>query len=58
MELIKDETKGNQPIDKLRLFVIWYLSTEQDVSRAEWENFEKSIQAAGADITCLPYIRQ
>ncbi|KAL0942623.1 golgi transport protein [Colletotrichum truncatum] len=58
MELLKDSTKGDQPVDKLRLFVIWYLSTEQDVTRAEWEGFEKALTEAGADTTSLPYIRQ
>jgi sec1 family domain-containing protein 1 len=58
LEIIKDESKGNQPIDKLRLFIIWFLSTEQDVSRAELEGFEKALAAAGADTTCLAYIRQ
>ncbi|KAF9881995.1 hypothetical protein CkaCkLH20_00031 [Colletotrichum karsti] len=58
LELIKDSTKGDQPLDKMRLFVIWYLSTEQDVSRSEWESFEKALTEAGADTTSLPYIRQ
>ena len=52
------EEKGDQPIDKLRLFIIWYLSTEQDVSRAEWTQFEEALTATGADVTSLPYIRQ
>ncbi|KAF6819901.1 golgi transport protein [Colletotrichum musicola] len=58
MELIKDSTKGDESVDKLRLFVIWYLSTEQEVSRTEWEGFEKALAEAGADTTSLPYIRQ
>ncbi|CCF39303.1 SNARE docking complex subunit [Colletotrichum higginsianum] len=58
MELIKDNTKGDDPVDKLRLFVIWYLSTEQDVGRTEWEGFEKALTECGADTTSLPYIRQ
>ncbi|OLN93046.1 Protein sly1 [Colletotrichum chlorophyti] len=58
LELIKDNAKGDHPVDKLRLFVIWYLSTEQDVSRAEWESFEKALAESGADTTSLPYIRQ
>ena len=53
------ETPG-QPEDKLRLFIIWFLSLspEQDISRAEWTQFEEVLSAAGADIGCLPYIRQ
>ena len=58
LELIKDADKGNQPLDKLRLFIIWYLSTEQDVSRQDWQQLEEALTAAGVDVTCLPYIRQ
>lgn len=58
LEQIKSqELKGGE--DKLRLFIIWYLSsTEQDVTRPEWENLVKTLEEAGADTTCLPYIRQ
>lgn len=58
LEIIKDETKGKDPLDKLRLFIIWFLSTEQDVSTAEWNQFKDALAAAGVDIACLPYIRQ
>ncbi|KAJ4302301.1 Vesicle trafficking between the ER and Golgi [Collariella sp. IMI 366227] len=57
LELIKTDDKG-QPADKLRLFIIWYLSTEQDVSRPEWQQFEEALTAAGCDKTGLAYIRQ
>lgn len=57
LELIKTSDKG-QPTDKLRLFIIWFLSTEQDVSRQEWAQFEEALAAAGCDKTCLAYIRQ
>ncbi|KAH6655800.1 Sec1-like protein [Truncatella angustata] len=58
LETIKDEARGNQPLDKLRLFIIWFLSTEQEVSRADWTQFEEALKAAGADTTSLAYIRQ
>lgn len=58
LELINDNTKGNEPMDKLRLFVIWFLSTEQEVPRAEWTQFDDALKAAGADTTSLAYIRQ
>ncbi|KAI5467253.1 Sec1-like protein [Mariannaea sp. PMI_226] len=58
MEIIKDENKGTEPVDKLRLFVIWFLSMEQDVNRADFEGFEKVLAEAGADVSCLPYVRQ
>jgi sec1 family domain-containing protein 1 len=57
-ELIKADDKGNNAMDKLRLFIIWFLSTEQECSRAEWEAFEKALVEAGCDGTCLPYIRK
>ncbi|KAI0151447.1 Sec1 family protein [Pestalotiopsis sp. NC0098] len=58
LEAIKDEARGQEPLDKLRLFIIWFLSTEQEVSRAEWTQFEEALQAAGVDTTSLAYIRQ
>ncbi|CEJ80705.1 Putative SNARE docking complex subunit [[Torrubiella] hemipterigena] len=58
MDIIKDANSGKEPTDKLRLFVIWYLSTEQEVNRQEFEGFEKALEAAGADISSLSYIRQ
>lgn len=58
LEIIQDGDKGSEPSDKLRLFIIWFLSTEQEVSRAEFENFSKALSAAGADVSCLAYIRQ
>jgi len=57
LELIKTGNKG-KPADKLRLFIIWFLSTEQDVSRQEWAQFEEALTAQGCDKTCLSYIRQ
>ncbi|KAI1140102.1 Sec1-like protein [Hypoxylon sp. FL0543] len=58
LEVIKDGAKGKDPLDKLRLFIIWFLSTEQEVSRADWTQFEEALTAAGVDTTCLAYIRQ
>lgn len=58
MEIISDSTKGSEPVDKLRLFIIWYLSTEQEVSRQEFEGFGKALSEAGTDVSCLPYVRQ
>ncbi|KAI9763681.1 MAG: Vesicle trafficking between the ER and Golgi [Geoglossum simile] len=58
LELLDDEAKGKEPLDKLRLFIIWFLSTEQEVSRAEMERFEETLKKAGADITALTYIKK
>ncbi|CAH0002935.1 unnamed protein product [Clonostachys byssicola] len=57
MDVIKGADKGNEPTDKLRLFIIWFLSTEQELSRAEFEGFEKALEAAGSDVSSLPYIK-
>ncbi|KAF2767647.1 Sec1-like protein [Teratosphaeria nubilosa] len=58
LELLKADDKGNEPLDKLRLFIIWFLSTEQDVSRAEMERFEEALKVSGVDIAPLTYIRR
>ncbi|KAL8895990.1 MAG: hypothetical protein Q9192_003332 [Flavoplaca navasiana] len=58
LELLNDSSKGNQPMDKLRLFIIWFLSTEQEVSRAEMERFEEALTKAGADTTALVYVKK
>ena len=57
-ELLADTSKGNEPLDKLRIFIIWFLSTEQEVSRADMERFEKTLTEAGADTTALAYIKR
>lgn len=58
LEVLADENKGNEPNDKLRLFIIWFLSTEQDVSRADMEKFEETLKTAGADTSSLAYVKQ
>lgn len=58
LELLNDENKGNEPMDKLRLFIIWFLSTEQEVSRAEMDRFEEALKKAGANTSSLAYIKQ
>ncbi|KAL2204110.1 snare docking complex subunit [Sarocladium strictum] len=58
LEIIKDSDKGSEPEDKLRLFIIWFLNTEQEVNRSDYQGFEKALADAGADVSSLPYIRQ
>jgi len=58
LELLADPDKGTQPLDKLRLFIIWFLSTEQEVSRADMERFEEALKKTGVDSTPLTYIRR
>lgn len=58
LELLNDEGKGKEPLDKLRLYIIWFLSTEQEVSRADMERFEEALTRAGADITALSHVKR
>ncbi|KXL46085.1 hypothetical protein M433DRAFT_66135 [Acidomyces richmondensis BFW] len=58
LDLLNDPDKGNNPLDKLRFFIIWFLSTEQEVSRAEMERFEDALKKLNVDILPLTYIRR
>ncbi len=58
LEVLSDQDKGKDPTDKLRLFIIWFLSTEQEISRADLESFEEALKTAGADTTSLAYVKQ
>lgn len=58
LELISDSDKGNEAGDKLRIFIIWFLSTETDLSRADTEQFEGALKSIGLDTQCLKYIQQ
>lgn len=58
LELLSDDAKGKEPLDKLRLFIIWFLSTEQDVSRTDMEHFEEALAKAGSDVTALAYVKR
>jgi hypothetical protein len=57
LDTIKSPEKGNDPTDRLRFFMIWYLATEQELSRQDLENFTQALQAAGADTAPLNYIK-
>ncbi|KAF3482656.1 uncharacterized protein GIQ15_01980 [Arthroderma uncinatum] len=59
LEIISDPERGNNPVDKLRLFIIWFLSTESDLSRAEMNRFEEALTQAGCpDISSLAYVKR
>lgn len=59
MDLINDPAKGSEPTDKLRLFIIWFLSTETELSRADMSQFEDALTRAGVkDVKALAYVRQ
>lgn len=57
LELIKDSDKGNEPLDKLRLFLQWYLTTEQEISRGDLDSFTQALNTAGADTTAVKYLK-
>lgn len=59
MDLINDPAKGSEPTDKLRLFIIWFLSTETELSRADMSQFEEALTRAGVkDVKALAYVKQ
>lgn len=47
LALIKSDDKGNNPLDKLRIFIIWYLSVDREPSKSELQEFESALTAAG-----------
>ncbi len=47
LALIKSDDRGNNPLDKLRIFIIWYLSVDREPSKAELQEFEAALTAAG-----------
>ncbi|EEP81254.1 hypothetical protein UREG_06119 [Uncinocarpus reesii 1704] len=59
LEILADPNRGNEPTDKLRLFLIWFLSVESDLSRAEIIRFEEALTQAGCkDISSLAYVKR
>jgi sec1 family domain-containing protein 1 len=58
LELINSKDKGSEPLDKLRLFIIWFLSTDQELSRADFESFSKALQEANCTTTSLAYVKR
>ncbi|KAI1907880.1 Vesicle trafficking between the ER and Golgi [Ophidiomyces ophidiicola] len=59
LEILADPNRGNNPTDKLRLFLIWFLSIESDLSRAELGRFEEALMQAGCkDISSLAYVKR
>jgi hypothetical protein len=58
LELLLDADKGKEPLDKLRLFIIWFLSTQEDVTKADMDRFDDALKKAGADTTALAYIQK
>ncbi|PUU82110.1 Sec1-like protein [Tuber borchii] len=57
LEVINDPERKN-PVDKLRMFIIWYLSTENDVSRGDMQEYEAALKGAGCDLEPLAYVKK
>lgn len=60
LQLITSEDRGNDPLDKLRIFIIWYLSAEFEPSKAEMSRIEEALLAAGCSkfLPALKYIQR
>ncbi|KAL4962889.1 syntaxin-binding protein [Aspergillus stella-maris] len=59
LELINDPAKGTNPTDKLRIFLIWFLSTETELSRADISQFEEALTRTGVeDVSPIAYVKQ
>ncbi|KKA24558.1 Golgi transport protein Sly1 [Rasamsonia emersonii CBS 393.64] len=59
LELINDPNKGTDPTDKLRLFIIWFLTTETELSRADLAKFEEALtQAGNKDVSSIAYVKR
>ena len=58
LQLIKADDRGNNPLDKLRIFIIWYLSVDREPSKSELQEFESALKAAGVgdSISALKHI--
>lgn len=57
LEAINDPEKKD-PMDKLRLFAIYYLTSEQDVSRGDMAEYEAALSKAGCDLEALAYLKK
>jgi hypothetical protein len=57
LETIRDVEKKN-PEDKMRLFLIYYLSTVEEISKDDMDAYEKALAEAGCDMEPLNYIKK
>lgn len=57
LETIRDVEKKN-PEDKMRLFLIYYLSTVEEIAKDDMEAYEKALSEAGCDMEPLNYIKR
>jgi hypothetical protein len=57
LETFNDAEKKN-PHDKMRLFLIYYLSTAEEISKDDMDAYEKALEQAGCDMEPLNYIKK
>lgn len=56
ISLLSDD-KGT-PIDKLRLFLIYFMAQKKQLEKTELEEFETALTAAGVDLSPLRYLQK
>lgn len=57
LEMINDPEK-KEPTDKLRLFLIYYLTITEEIPKDDMEDYEKALAAAGCTLDALNYIKK
>jgi hypothetical protein len=55
--MINDPEK-KEPTDKLRLFLIYYLTITEEIPKDDMEDYEKALAAAGCKLEALNYIKK
>lgn len=60
LELINSSDKGSEPLDKLRTFIIWYLTTDAKIEKALFTRFEQALTTAGCAeyLPALSYVKR
>ncbi|XP_028677110.1 sec1 family domain-containing protein 1 [Erpetoichthys calabaricus] len=57
LDMISDPDAGT-PEDKMRLFLIYYITSQQPPSEVDMEQYRKALADAGCNLSPLNYIRQ
>uniref|UniRef100_A0A3B3Q357 Sec1 family domain-containing protein 1 n=1 Tax=Paramormyrops kingsleyae TaxID=1676925 RepID=A0A3B3Q357_9TELE len=57
LDIISDPDAGT-PEDKIRLFLIFYITSQQPPSEADLDQYKKALMDAGCDLSPLSYIKQ
>ncbi|KAK9460226.1 Sec1-like protein [Lipomyces oligophaga] len=57
LESINDSER-KEPLDKLRMFLIYYISSDTTISAADMAEYEHALVAAGCDLASLNYVKR